>query len=421
MTTFKGLLLSVLLFLGSFPLQGVQYKYVKGQNIFEVVETSEKYEVICKRENGGMVSRNRNILDRQLRMDAVNLIGSYILFKTQTTLPETLFQVYVDGVDLHYNAYVEGIRQEDRTIKGESCIVYSCGKDEYKIASATYKSNIDTSSLLIAYYTNNKGEGAAEMLYAYEHFSSEQYLLLERDFLRGETLLPSGIRALQRMEDRFETSVYSLDDAGLKNMLKSVKNTIPEKNPYRQFFYEELVTASPLGAKGPAYRQWKQSLSSPHCVWEDFLLFCSEKAVTLEKVDAASFSEVIAAYPGAISPFGVRQPMDGSSYAEAAGAYAQSNFEEAARVLKESVDNEGLSVQSLNLLGASYRFMGQAEKAVPFLLIGFKLDPGSAYVAGNLALCAQMMNFPRLRELCEFLSGMAVDDWSREEIKALVD
>ena len=394
---------------------------MKGQNIFEVVETAKQYEVVCRRENGGMISRNRNILDRQLRMDALSLIGSYILFKTETDLPANLFPIYVDGVDLHYNAYVEGMRQEERTVKGEACIVYSCRKEDYRIESATYNRDVDIPSLLCSYYNQNKGEEAAGMLYGYEGFSSEQYIMLERDFLRGETALPSGIRVLQGMADRFEISVYALDDPGLKEALKTLKNAAPAGNPYRQFFYEEVLTASPLDAKGTAYRQWKQTLSPSRCVWEDFLLFCSERAGGPVKIDAASFSEVIVAYPGAVSPFGVRQPTEGSAYATAANAYALSDFTEAARILKESVDNEGLSARNLNLLGASYRFMGQADMAIPFLLLGFKLEPGSIYATGNLALCAQMVSYPRLRELCEFLLDAATDDWSRNEIKALME
>lgn len=402
-------------------MRGEQYRYVKGQNIFEVMETSNQYEVVCRRENGGMISRNRNILDRQLRMDALSLIGSYILFKTETDLPANLFPIYVDGVDLHYNAYVEGMRQEERAVNGEEYIVYSCRKEDYRIESATYNNNVDISSLLRSYYNQNKGEVAAGMLYGYEGFSSEQYILLERDFLRGETALPSGIRVLQGMTDRFETSVYALDGPGLKEMLKPLKNAAPEHNPYKQFFYEELLTASPLDAKGGAYKQWRQSLSSPRCVWEDFLLFCSKRARGSVKAETASFSEVIEAYPGAVSPFGVRQPVNETSYSEAAGAYSRSEFEEAVRILRESVDNEGLSAQTLNLLGASYRFMGQADKAIPFLLLSFKLEPGSIYATGNLALCAQMMSYPRLRELCEFLLDAAKDDWSRNEIKALLE
>ena len=122
MTTIcKELLLVAALFLSSSSF-GQQYEFVKGANHFEVIETDKNYEVLCRRENGATSSRNKNILDRQLRLDAVDLIGAYILFKTQPDLPTSLFQIYVEGINLHYNAYVEGIVQKEKTIKREKCI-----------------------------------------------------------------------------------------------------------------------------------------------------------------------------------------------------------------------------------------------------------------------------------------------------------
>ena len=416
MMTCRAILLTTIVLVCSLPLRGEQYKYVKGPNTFEVTESAAKYEVVCRRGSGDITSRNKNILDRQFRMDAIDLIGAYILFKQEANMPASLFQIYVEGINLHYTAYVEGVSQEEKTISGASCIVYSCAKDNYRIESATYNRNIDIASLLAAHYAQAKDEDAAAMLYDYGHFTSEQYLMLEQDFLLGVAMLPQGVRTLQGEADRFEMSVYSLDDAALNELLKPLKNAMPKSKPYSQFLCEELVTASPLSAKRAAYKQWQQTLASPRCVWEDFLLFCSNKAHSALNTDNATFSAVIAAYPGAVSPFGVRQPADENSYSAAAQAYSQSNFETAIEILKESVDNEGLSAKNLNLLGASYRFMGEAGKAIPFLLLGFKLEPKSAYAAGNIALCAQMMGYPRLRELCSFLLNMAADDWSRNEI-----
>lgn len=419
MMTCRTIVLTALMLVCSLPLRGEQYKYVKGHNIFEVAETATKYEVVCRRSNSAMTSRNKNILDRQFRLDAIDLIGAYILFKREANIPASLFQIYVDGINLHYTAYVEGVRQEEKTIGGTSCIVYSCAKENYRIAMATYNTNINIPTLLAAHYARNKGENAAAMIYDYEGFSSEQYLMLERDFLLGAAMLPQGVRSLHEVADRFEMSVYSLDDAALNELLKPLTKAAPKSKPYAQFFYEEMVTASPLSAKAAAYKQWRASISSPRCVWEDFLLFCSNKANAAPKASDASFSEIIAAYPGAVSPFGVRQPTDDDLYHAAAQAYSQSNFETAVKILKESVDNEGISARTLNLLGASYRFLGQEDKAIPFLLLGFKLEPKSAYVTGNIALCAQKMGYPRLRELCSFLLNAAADDWSSSEIKKL--
>ena len=268
MTTIcKKILLLVFLPLSSLSF-GQQYEFVKGTNRFEVVETTKNYEVICGRENGAVSSRNKNILDRQLRLDAVDLIGAYILFKTQADLPANLFQIYVEGVNLHYNAYVEGIVQKEKTIKGEKCICYECEKKNYKIESATYNRVIDIPSLLEKHYAQDKGEASANLLYEYEGFSSEQYVQLERDFLTGNVQLPQGIRLLQGFDDRFELTVFGMDGEELKNIIKQSKQSVAVTNPYKQFCYEELATAASLKEKTAYYRQWQQNLSPSRCVWE---------------------------------------------------------------------------------------------------------------------------------------------------------
>lgn len=133
---YKAILTVVVILLCSLSLKAEQY--VSGQNIFEVTEISGKYEVVCRRVNGGISSRNRNIHDRQFRMAAVDLIGAYILFKKNNSISPDKFQEFVDGVNLHYTAYVEGLKLEQRNIDGKTCIVYICDKSSYNIESATY-------------------------------------------------------------------------------------------------------------------------------------------------------------------------------------------------------------------------------------------------------------------------------------------
>ena len=420
MTTIcKKILLVVILFLPTLSF-GQQYEFVKGANRFEVIETAKNYEVICRRENGVISSRNKNILDRQLRLDAVDLIGAYLLFKTQTELPANLFQIYVEGINLHYNAYVEGIEQKEKTIKGEKCISYECEKKNYKMESATYNNVIDIPSLLEKHYTQDKGEASANLLYDYSGFTSEQYVQLERDFLTGNAQLPQAIRLLQGFDDRFELTVFGLDGEELKNIIKQTKQSVAATNPYKQFSYEELVTAAPLKEKATYYQQWQQSLSPSRCVWEDVLLFCSKNAETVQQSDGITISDVIAAYPGAISPFGIRQPIDENSYNLAAKAYASSDFKESIRIMREAIDSEGISPKTLNLLGASYRFDSNAKEAMPYLLLCFKLDPNTPYLSGNIALCLNMMKYPRMKEALSFLSGYAKEDWSKTEINKLL-
>lgn len=398
---------------------GQQYEFVKGANHFEVVETSKNYEVICCRENGTLSSKNRNILDRQLRLDAVDLIGAYILFKEQSGLPVSLFQIYVEGVNLHYNAYVEGLVQKEKTIDGNRCVCYECKKENYIIESATYNKVLDIPSLLEKHYSQNKGENAANMLYDYDGFTPAQYVQLERDFLTGATQIPSGVRLLQNIGDRFELTVFSTENEELTEAFLKSKNSIPSSKPYMQFCLEELITAAPLDKKASYYKQWQKSLSPAHCIWEDVLLFCSRNAELGKIQDESSFSTVIAAFPGAISPFGIRYPIDNNTYYLASKAYANSDFKETIRVLTESIDTEGVLSQSLNLLGAAHRFDGNAKEAMPYLLLCFKLNPETPYLVGNIALCLDMLKYPKQKELLVFLSIYAKDEWSKTTIQGL--
>lgn len=415
MTICKKLLLSAFLFLTSLSF-GQQYEFVKGANRFEIVETAKNYEVICRRENAAPSSKNKNILDRQLRLDAVDLIGAYILFRTQTELPANLFQIYVEGINLHYNAYVEGIVQKEKTLKGEKSICYECEKKNYKIESATYNKVIDIPSLLEKHYAQNKGEASANLLYDYEGFTSEQYVQLEHDFLTGEAQMPQGMRLLQNISDRFELTVFSMNNEDLNTAFSKAKKTAVSSNPYAQFCLEELVTAAPLYDKASYYKQWQKSLSSSHSTWENVLLFCSRNAELGKMPKESSFSEVIAAFPGAISPFGIRQPINNNSYLQASQAYANSDFKEAIRILTESIDSEGASPQLLNLLGASYRFDGNAKEAMPYLLLCFKLNPETPYLVGNIALCLKVLKYSKMKEALGFLLGYAKDEWSHSEI-----
>lgn len=422
MKIYSILLLVFTLLLCSLPVRGDSYKYVNGNNSFEITETATSYEVVCDRESTVTNSRNKNILDRQLRLDAIDVIGAYVLFKSEATLPSSFFKIYVEGINLHYNAYVEGIKQETRIIDGKACVCYSCDKEKYHIESATYNKDFDISSAIQSHYDHNKGEEAASLIYNYDKFTSSQYLMLERDFLTGNAKMPDGIRVLQSITDRFENSVYSFDNQLQEEALNKIKTNIPQTNPYKQFVLEEYVTGAPLKTKDDGYKDWKKCLNNTNCIWEDFLLFCSNNtSSSVPKGRTPSFSDVIQQYPGALSPFGIRKPINDDSYNEAVKSYSNNDFQEASQLLRESIDNEGISPQTLNLLGASYRFLNKPDMAIPFLLLCYKLNPGTQYVAGNIAICASELNYPKVKELCTFLLSSAVDDWSKNEISILLN
>lgn len=400
-------------------MQGDPCRYSKGQFNYVVEETRSEYKVFCSRLDNSPSSRNKNISDRQNRMTAIDLIGVFILFQSSDVCKElgpAFFPIYTDGLNLHYNAYLEGLKQSDSKYEGKDAICFSCSKSDYRIESATYNTSIDIPKLLDKYYQNNKGIEAAELIYQYPKVSSEQILSLERDYLMGEVQLTQGIRKLQSLLDRFEQSVYNPSGTWAPELPN--KSSAPTMVPYSQFYYEEIVTAAPLMEKNKGFKEWTGLLNEKHSVYEALLYFCSSHCRTpLSSKEDVVLSDVIEAFPGAISPFGIRQPVDDQSYQKAAKVYSQSDFAMAAEILRNSIDSEGITAQSLNLLGASYRFLNQPKKALPFLLLCLKLDPETPYLSGNLFLCLKMMGFHQMDLAGEFLKSYVSDAWSREQIR----
>lgn len=398
--------------------EGGTYRYIKGSSAFEIMETASEYEVTCIRSGVASSSRNRNILDRQLRMDAVDLIGAYIVYTNSgyaTGLGSEYFQIFADGINLHYEAVLTGLKHKSRISGGKAIICYTCDKSDYRMEYASYDKDIDFQKLVEAYYLKNKDIHSAKLLYDFKGFTSARYLELEADFLTGRVRLPEGFRAIQAQQDRFEKSLFS-ESHSLPQKI-AAPDTL--SLPFRSFALEDLVTSSPFRQKAKYYKLWRQSLNAGDSVYEKILVFCAEKCLDDPKKTELCISSAIAAFTGAISPFGIREPINDSLYFRAAEAYSKSDFASSVTLLTESVDNEGISAKQLNLLGASYRYLGKPEKALPFLLLCLKLNPETEFLAGNLALCLNQAGFSMEKQTLEFLELYAKDDWSKNEINNL--
>lgn len=398
-----------------------QYIYVKGITSFEIKENKDNFEVICLRKGQPATSQNKNITDRQLRLQAIDLIGAYIIFKRDYAdrIEPVYFQVVVDGINLHYNAVIEEVRSEQIFVNGSSAICYICPKAKYKLEIATYTKNLDLFSLVKDYYTRNKNANSASLLYEFTEFDSHCYVQLENDFHKGNTYLPSSVRRLLQIEDRFERSIYSENEEQLNVVLKQVNEEFIDKQPYSRFCLEELVTSVPLNEKMKYYQEWRETMQKSKTVWEDIIYYCSQRVEYNINKDATCFTDVITSFAGAISPFGIRQPINNEKYFDAVRAYTNLDFRQSVDILKEAIDTEGISPELLNLLGASYRFLDKPHRALPFLLLAFKLNPKTNYLVGNVALCLKMINYPSMDDACHFLMSYAVDEWSKNEIKNL--
>lgn len=400
-------------------LYAEQYLYHKGTTTFEIHEFHNEYVVSCYKKGTSLTSRNKNITDRQLRLDAMDLIGAYIIFKSNySNIKPQYFQFVVDGIKLHYNATVENVRKEYKNIGGKSALCYICPKEKYLINSTSYIRNLDLLAIIETYYERKKDEETANLFYEYEEFNSNHYIQLEEDFHKGNAVLPSEIRVQKQIEDRLERSIYVENKEQEKRLLQSEIN-IPQNKPYNRFYLEELVTSAPFKKKIYYYQEWKRTFQSTRTVWEDILSFCSEEIKIIIDKENLCFSNVISEFCGAIIPHGIRQPINNDMYNNAASAYSKSDFKKSAEILIESIDTEGISPLSLNLLGASLRYLNKPKEALPFLILCFKLNPKTNYLVGNIILCLNMIDYPKMEEACSFLLNYAIDEWSKNEIVKL--
>lgn len=415
-----SLFFAIVLTLNITNIYATQYKYIRGNAIYEIKETSQNYEVICKRyNNNSALPQNRNIADRQFRMTAIDLIGAYIVYLESYSdkFDVNLFQIIVDGIDLHYNATIDGISSKViRGSDGASAVIYNCPKNNYKLTNAEYNKDIDVSKLILKNYLQNKNENTSAMLYRYgNHSNAGDYIQMEIDFLSGKASLPIGVHRLQNNLDRFELSIFS-DEELPRSTIDTVIRNKPTSKPYTIFWLEELITSVPLTLKNYYYKQWQKELDRDGSLWENVLCFCTQY-INKENLDEdIGLCDVISQYVGAISPYGIRSPINNSNYLKAANAYANLDFELAINILTESINTEGISAQALNLLGASYRLIDKPHIALAYLLLCFKLNPKTEYLTGNLALCLNILKYPQINDLCQLLYTYTIDDWSKTEL-----
>lgn len=396
-----------------------QYIYISGLTTYKIKETQKDYEVICIRNNIPSDFWSKSSVERSMRLDAIDLIGTYIVYKDYyyTKIKPDYFQLFVDCIDLHFKSTIQDVRQDYRKLDGKNVVCYTCSKDNFKMESVTYRRNLDLLTLLELNYSKRKNEKSASLLYESSEFEASHYIQLEEDFHRGNVVLSSELKQLVQIEDRLERSIYAENEKQLITLFQRASDKSPNSEPYCRFYLQELVTSAPLSKKKKYYQEWQESMQMARTVWEDALYYCSQEIEQDINTEVVCFTDVISSFVGAISPFGIRQPINKTSYNKAVKAYAKSDFQQSVDILIESIDTEGISSESLNLLGASFRFLNEPHKALPFLILGFKLNPKTHYLVGNIALCLKMIDYPQMDEVCNFLMNYVVDEWSKNEIK----
>ena len=106
-----------------------------------------------------------------------------------------------------------------------------------------------------------------------------------------------------------------------------------------------MISVAPLKDKVNLYTNWQAETENISNIWADIVCFCAEECKS-PLFSEMSISETITAFPGALSPFSIRQANFEPNYEIASQYYANSQFIEAAALLTESIDMNSLSPPS---------------------------------------------------------------------------
>lgn len=425
---FRHLILPIVALVGCPTLLVGQLRYSKGQSAYQVGETENEYVVTYFRAGDHTASRNRNIEDRKRRMEAVDLMGAYQLYMAwcdrlgvEDDQMGDLFQIFTDAVGYHYDADVYALRRREE----RDHTVFTCAKRDFVITEADFPINVDVAGLVRENYNRQKDCYAAATLYTVGQHSSEDYIRMMHDFLSGRASVDGSVRKVQKSGgiNRLDNSLYTdLDPmvtVEISGAEMNISLGIPA--PFGQFAWVDMVTTAAPADKSRYYEMWKAGLHNDTSLWENLLLWAAQNCTTPLPEEFPTVSEAIAAFPGAISPYGVRLAGPGDLYSQAEAAYAASDTENALRLLHESLSNEGVSKEALNLTGAVCRYTGAPTSGIPYLLLGFMIDPETRFLVGNLVASLDAAGYPRTRELAKFLSSYAkVDSWSRGIIDNII-
>ena len=393
-----------------------QLKYERGSSTYELSENKSSYIVRCEIPISASGSRNQSLAVSRTRLTAKNIIGAGILFRDfarENRLDDSYFQIFVDCAAVNYKAEVTGFIQKNTG----NDIIYECPKDTYRLQDASYRKITNLKELLENYYNLRKDSYSAEKLYSYGNVSLQSSISFYHDFLSGNAQISETYSRLQSFNDRFEQALYSDNTSMLDALIADAADCMETENPFRTNCAIELVTSAKVKDKKTYYEKWKTSLSRD-VLAERILSFCSENCMFPLPKENILTTDIILAYPGAISPFALKKGRD-SEYVKAASLYSTLKFEEAAVLLEESINTQGITDKNLCLLGASLRLSGNPAKALPYLIICLYLNPKTEYLAGNIVLCLSALKFKYLDDILSQLKGSNIDSWSQQQIESL--
>jgi len=425
---FNTLLLFAILYCPVFVMG--QYHYEKFNSHFEVSESKSEYKVECLFTGDVSSSRMLNALENRLRMRSLDMIGTYILYKefeTKHNLEGDYFQLFATYNNFNFDATVDMLRASNfsTTERGRE-VTFSVKKENFVVDVTKYPlDDINLKELLYRDYKKRRDPQRALAYYKYHEFTTLDYLEVFQDFLAGRSRINPQFNILvkDKQDSRFEMSILQEPDSLHLVYFDSIaEEATYQEGVVQQAMYAELVTSAPLIDKQAYYDAFLNALDKNKTAWESMVDFCGKKkSVSLDDIEAPAMFTVIECFPGAINPYALRYSFERAIYDKAEERFAKEKIKSALDYLEQSINYEGIHTRTLNLIGATYRFDKKPEKAMPYLILAYMLDPEAQFVSGNLALCLDAMGYNHTGEFIEFLNDNAkIDPWSKNQIDTLI-
>jgi len=407
-----------------------QYHYQKHFSQFTVSENKTEYVVECLHTGSISSSRLLNALEKRLRMQALDMVGTYqvyVDYAKKHDIKDDYFQQFAEYTSFTYDASVESFTASDFSITdGGREVTFRVNKKDFTVDVTKYPSDdISIPDILVKDYRRKKKPATAERLYQYNPLASSSYLLLYKDYLSGKAHITSEFHNLleYNADGRFEASVYnkpdSITDAYI-DILTTQADSIPQII-VQQMMYIELASSATVSEKDYFYEKYISLLDPNNSMWENLLTFCHKKCSSpVNNLTDPTVFDVIGCMPGGINPYTLRFSTEKKLYDEAVDKFGKSKFKATKKLLEESINFEGISPTSLNLTGANYRVSEEPQKAMPYLLLAYILNPEEQFLSGNMVMCLDALQYPALNSFIEYLNNnITIDAWSKNQIETV--
>jgi len=366
----------------------------------------------------------------RIRLKAVNLVGNYIIFKQlefKLQPKNDFFEAFVNYANLSYESNVKNFSSSHWDICEKSrCVNFKCTKDNFIVENTFVVDDFDMAKMMMYDFRRKKSIKVACFLIEEDLLNLSEQIETETLFLHGNAILNKKVSGLLELHphSQFEYSLFG-DDSTMNNYAESI---IKKKYAFCDFgnliLSKIIFTCVDNTQKDKIYKKIIKELELCDGIWYKTMSFIANNRDNADFTgfDEATIFDVIGSYPGALNIAGMRINNPGENYDSAVIAFSNNDFAYALELLKDEININGLSAQTLNLIGACYRLLNKPAKALSYLSLAYYINTNTPYLSGNTCLCLNALGFERINDITEYyIKTNDIDSWSMEQILSLIN